>query len=105
IAFEVLLAPHFAGLALDVLGTDLDESVLARAERGVYANGSLCELPELLREAAFEPAGEEWCLRRSFRSMVRFERRDVRAEPPPGPFDLIACRNLVFSYFDDLTQR
>jgi chemotaxis protein methyltransferase CheR len=105
IAFHVLLAPRFADLALDVLGTDLDEAVLARAERGVYAEGSLRELPEALREAAFEPMGVAWCVRRSFRSTVRFERRDVRADPPPGPFDLIACRNLAFSYFDDRTQR
>jgi chemotaxis protein methyltransferase CheR len=36
---------------------------------------------------------------------VRFERRDLRAGPPGGPYDLILCRNLAFSYFDEAGQR
>jgi chemotaxis protein methyltransferase CheR len=31
--------------------------------------------------------------------------QDVRIEMPPGIFDLILCRNLVFTYFDDELQR
>jgi chemotaxis protein methyltransferase CheR len=105
IAFWSLLAPRFERLTLEVLGTDVDEDVLARAERAVYGSGSLRELPEPLRAVAFERRGDEWCLRPTFRAGVRFEQRDVRAEPPSGSFDLIACRNLAFSYFDDRTQR
>jgi chemotaxis protein methyltransferase CheR len=104
IAFRVMLAPRFEGLTLEVLGTDLDDAVLGRAGRAIYAAGSLRELPEPLRTAAFERRGEEWWLRSPFRAGVFFERRDVRGDPPPGAFDLIACRNLAFSYFDDSTQ-
>ena len=37
----------------------------------------------------------------SFKRGVHFERRDIRGEPPTGPFDLVLCRNLAFTYFDD----
>jgi chemotaxis protein methyltransferase CheR len=39
------------------------------------------------------------------RGRVRFMRHDVRDPPPPGPFDLVLCRNVAFTYFDDAGQR
>ncbi len=32
-------------------------------------------------------------------------RHDVRDPPPSGPFDLVLCRNLAFTYFDERGQR
>jgi chemotaxis methyl-accepting protein methylase len=38
------------------------------------------------------------------RSITRFESRDLLSDgPPAGPFDLIACRNVLI-YFDRETQ-
>ena len=39
------------------------------------------------------------------RAMVELCVQDLRATRPDGPFDLIACRNLVFTYFDQELQR
>jgi chemotaxis protein methyltransferase CheR len=36
---------------------------------------------------------------------VRFERQDICAAQPDGPFDLVFCRNLAFTYFDAGGQR
>jgi chemotaxis protein methyltransferase CheR len=36
---------------------------------------------------------------------VTFLQHDVRDAPPPGPFHLVLCRNLVFTYHDDERQR
>jgi chemotaxis protein methyltransferase CheR len=104
IAWQVELEPQFPELELDVLGTDADPTVLQRAARGIYPEGSLRELPRPLR-AAFEPFGQEWRLLDRHRRGVRFERSDLRHECPPGPFDLVLCRNLAFTYFDEPTQR
>jgi chemotaxis protein methyltransferase CheR len=41
-----------------------------------------------------------------FREAVAFERHDIRTDPPPGDgFDLVLCRNLAFTYFDESGQR
>jgi chemotaxis protein methyltransferase CheR len=104
IAWHLELEPQFPELELDVLGTDADPAVLQRAARGIYPEGSLRELPRPLR-AAFEPCGQEWRLLDRHRRRVRFERSDLRGECPPGPFDLVLCRNLAFTYFDEPTQR
>ena len=36
---------------------------------------------------------------------MSFLRQDIRDEMPEEQFDIILCRNLVFSYFDDALQR
>lgn len=85
--------------------TDSDPVLLERAHRGCYPAPTLRELPTSWRSAAFDAApGEELCLRPDFRDGVRFHHQDLRQEEPTGPFHLILCRNLAFTYFDESRQ-
>jgi chemotaxis protein methyltransferase CheR len=102
--WELELARRHEGLALAVTAIDSHPLMLERARRGCYHPGSLKELPGRWRAIAFEQADDEYCLRRQFRRGVSFARGDVRRELPAGPFDLILCRNLVFTYFVDSLQ-
>ena len=79
--------------------------MLARARRAVYQAGTLRELPESLVTDAFIRVQREYRLRREFRTGIRFLRQDIRQRMPRGPFDLVLCRNLVFTYFDETGQR
>jgi chemotaxis protein methyltransferase CheR len=79
----------------DVLATDIDPTMLRRAEAAVYEPSSLRELPAALRERGFD----QYALRGEFKQRVRIRRHDVR-DPAPGEFDLILCRNAAFTYFD-----
>ncbi|AKU92708.1 CheR family methyltransferase [Vulgatibacter incomptus] len=99
------LAMEPARPALDLLATDVSEEMIARAERGIYRESSLRELPMRLRERAFvrEPSGQ-MRVREELRRGIVFRREDLRASMPEGPFDLILCRNLAFTYFDEPTQ-
>ena len=90
--------------ALDILATDVDDVQLERARRASYPPGALRELPSDWRSAAFERITGEDRLRDAYRTGVRFEHRDVREAAPAGPFDLVLCRNLAFSYFDEPLQ-
>ena len=86
---------------LEIIATDVDDNQLARAAAARFPSGTLRELPEAWQRAAFD--GDQ--LRERFRAHVRFARHDVRTPPPSGPFDLVLCRNLAFSYFDESLQR
>jgi chemotaxis protein methyltransferase CheR len=88
-----------------VLATDSDAHLLERAREGIYDASSLANLPGELKAEAFEREGERFRLRPAMREPVRFARRDVRRELPQGPFELILCRNLVFTYFEEALQR
>jgi len=74
--------------------------MLARARRACFSAGSLRELAEAWRAASFVQQGRLWCLREPYKQAVTVVCHDIRAVHPDGPFDLILCRNLVFTYFE-----
>ena len=91
--------------ALDILATDSDPRALQRARTACYPFSSIRDLPPDWRDAAFSQSDGEYCLHRRYRQAVRFSRHDIRSAAPDGPFDLVLCRNLAFTYFDsDLQQ-
>jgi chemotaxis protein methyltransferase CheR len=86
---------------LEILATDVDPAVLRRAEAAHYPASALRELPAAIRDEAFSGGVLDPRVRRR----VTFALHDIRDDPPPGPFDLVLCRNLAFTYFDEATQR
>ena len=105
IIWHLELADRFPSLAFEILATDFDAIVLARAARGCYEPSSLGELPGTFRAAAFEDIDDLACVAARFRDGVTFERRDVRRFAPAEPQDLVLCRNVAFTYFDEDAQR
>ena len=93
------------GVRLRILGTDVDAEELERARLGRYPAGALRELPAEILSAGFDE--EEvgvFRVRDRFRDGVDFRCSDLAEEMPDGPFDLILCRNLAFTYFDERLQ-
>lgn len=90
---------------LAIVATDVDTCLLDRARVGCYSSSSLRELPQSWIAQAFLRRDDAYCLRDGWKSCVEFRQQDVRIEQPPGPFDLVFCRNLVFTYFDAPSQR
>ena len=106
LVWELGLASRLPRLRLNVLATDADEALLARARRACYGTSTVKELPEDWRRRAFTPRNGLLCVRDEIKRCVTFSRHDIRAEPPAdGPFDLVLCRNLVFTYFDAELQQ
>jgi len=95
----------FPGLRLRVLATDVDPEGLARARRGWYSRSSLKDLPPAYLEQAFAPIGQGWGLGEVYRDAVTFAEQDIRRTAPSGPFHLVLCRNVAFTYFDEDRQR
>jgi chemotaxis methyl-accepting protein methylase len=100
-----------AGGRFLVLGTDLDRASLAAAAEGAYADAAFADTPPALRGRYFRPlpgrpapgapvarVGPE------LREFTAFARHDLLRDPAPeGPWQLIACRNVVI-YFDRDSQ-
>ena len=104
IIWRLAVEPRFPGVALEVLASDAEAHMLARAEAACYDAGSLRDLPAGWRDRAFGFDGRRYCLHPAFREGVRFRLQDIRRARPAGPFDLVLCRNLVFTYFDPVLQ-
>jgi chemotaxis protein methyltransferase CheR len=103
--WQVELGERFPGTTLELLATDADPDSLARARRGCYPPSSLRELPRAWQERAFVREGRWVCLKPELRRPVEFRQSDLRHATPAGPFHLILCRNLAFTYFAESDQR
>jgi chemotaxis protein methyltransferase CheR len=99
------LAMRFPIIRLQILATDIDPEAIRRAERGCYRASSLRDLPIEWRSEAFSTMTDELCLKEEYRAEVTFIVQDIRESLIEGPFHLILCRNLVFTYFDETSQR
>jgi chemotaxis protein methyltransferase CheR len=90
---------------LHILATDADAHLLERARAGRYRGSSLKELPADALARAFAREDGEYVIRPEYRDAVEWRLEDIRETMPDGPFDLIFCRYLVFTYFDASLQR
>jgi chemotaxis protein methyltransferase CheR len=89
---------------LRVLGTDSETHMLERARKAAYPKSALKDLPTELVAQAFEHKGDMCVLKDRFKEHVDFEEMDIRESIPPDAFDIILCRNLVFTYFEVTLQ-
>lgn len=100
LSWDFVVSPCFPDLNIHLSATDSDNNMLQRAKDGFYSAGSIKEIPESWRDAAFEKTNGLYRLRPQFKTKIHFLEHDVRKGIPDGPFHLIVCRNLVFTYFD-----
>jgi len=105
LVWHFVVAARYGDLSLAVVATDADAKVLARAHDALYPPGCLRELPRDWVTLAFVPEGKLLRLNPELRAGITFLCQDLRSAAPEGPFDLILCRNLAFTYFDESGRR
>ena len=96
---------QFPRALLAVVATDVDATLLDRARVACYPRSSLRELPARWIDTAFLRQNDAYCLRDPWKSCVEFRQQDIRTDRPLGPFDLVLCRNVAFTYFEEPEQR
>ena len=94
-----------------VLGTDVDRASLDAAAGGAYPESAFAEVPPEVRARYFRvlpgraaPGDAVARVAPELRALAGFARHDLLRDPvPEGPWQLIACRNVVI-YFDRASQ-
>ena len=93
---------------IEIVGSDIDTSVLEAARLGIFGRRALTRLSPGLIDKYFLPVDENnWQIISELRESVRFssvnlvDRNEMRAH---GLFDVIFCRNVLI-YFDDTSRR
>lgn len=95
---------RFPGMEVDILASDADPCLVQRATVASYSYATIKNLPDEWRQAAFTRTDDDFLLKPEYRRSVRFSLEDVRLRMPDEKFDLVFCRNLVFTYFDEALQ-
>jgi chemotaxis protein methyltransferase CheR len=108
-SLAILLKTHFAdriaGWQVQILGTDINQSFLAKAGRGQFEEWALRSTPDDVRRRWFSQSGRSWILQPEGREWVTFQYHNLVEHPYPSivhgivALDLILCRNVLI-YFD-----
>jgi len=100
-AYTIAMLCKELGLAVEVLGTDINKASLTIAQHAQYDPWTTRRIPEEYARFLVS-AGEQLRVADSVRASVRFQQHNLLHNPPrPAPgqkWDVIFCRN-VFIYF------
>ena len=89
-----------SGLTLQIVGTDIADSVLARAKEGNFSRHEVMRgIPSPFLEKYFRREGERYVIHEDLRAMTFFQKVNLlKPFTELGKFDVICCRNVAI-YF------
>jgi chemotaxis protein methyltransferase CheR len=94
--------PH---VSVEIVGTDLDKRMVARAREGVFTAEDARTSPKALLQRHFDALADGgWAAKPELKRMVRFENGDLLCMAvPTGRYDVVFCRNTVI-YFTEAVR-
>jgi len=102
--------PDHEGWRIEIQATDIDTSVLARAQAGVYPLDLMEGVPEVLMHKYFLKGTGDYAGKvkvvPALQQLVHFQHLNLNSTVWPWrePFDIVFCRNVMI-YFNKETQR
>ena len=105
LTWELCLKARFPQMGLQILATDTKYELLSRAQRACYPFSSVRNLPAQWRDQAFSKTNGDHCLQPVYKQRITFQYHDIRQPVPATGFDLVLCRNLAFTYYDQELQK
>ncbi|HYE33920.1 protein-glutamate O-methyltransferase CheR [Methylocaldum sp.] len=91
---------------VQIIGTDISESVLAEATQAVYSEMALSRgLDGNLKSRYFERYQDKWKLKPEVADRVRFQQFNLlKPFAALGKFDIIFCRNVLIYFSEELKR-
>ncbi|MBF0352673.1 MAG: response regulator [SAR324 cluster bacterium] len=95
----LLFAKHLQHRIYDmdikIFATDLNESAIAVARKGLYSVSSIENVPASLRERFFSEGANTYQILKQIRNIVVCSLHNILKDPPYLKLDLISCRNML----------
>jgi len=104
IAMSVLDVLGSSPRPVQIFGSDLSESIIAKARAGLYPDAALRDISEERRRRYFAKADRGYLINKTVRDMCVFVQHDLARDPPFSKLDLVSCRNVLI-YFDQPLQK
>lgn len=82
-----------------ILATDIDNTILQRAQRGEYVESEIKNVSKNDIKKYFTQIGDKYAISNNVKGMVKFKKHDLILDNYESNFDLIVCRNVVI-YFN-----
>ncbi len=91
--------------AYQIFASDIDESALSQARRGMFSAAQIDGVESAILENYFQPRDGQYMISKSVRDRIVFAKQNVINDPPFSKVDLISCRNLLIYFSQDLQKR
>lgn len=88
----------------DILAMDIDDTVLAKAQKGEYIERSIREIPTKYLSKYFTKVNEYYQVEQSLKKMIRFRKGNLLCDRFEKDFDLIICRNVMIYFTEQAKQ-
>ena len=98
--WHFVLQQHYPQIALSITATEIEPIMIQQARKACYPFSSVKNLPAEWRQMAFTQSNSHYCLHPDYQRPVTFLLGDVeQAVSTQQSYQLVLCRNLVFTYF------
>ncbi|MGE5628641.1 MAG: CheR family methyltransferase [Solirubrobacterales bacterium] len=102
-SLAMILDDIFPGKRHQILATDIDDTILARARQGEYTEAEIKNIEDKYLKKYFTKNGDKFCVANTLKNMISFKKHDLILDKYESGFDLIVCRNVVI-YFNTDTK-
>ncbi len=90
---------------IEIIATDIDSNVLARAKQGLYNERALQEVPADIKKKYFTQEGTSFKVDEKLKECIKFKKHNLLADTYPKDFDLIVCRNVLIYFTEDAKSK
>ena len=86
---------------IQILATDIDKEVLAKAQEGFYMSRNLTNLPKSFQDKYMIPVDGGYKITDELKRCITFKQHNLLKDPYPTGMDLIVCRNVLIYFTED----
>src|SRR5881296_758519 len=107
LAIELLecLGDESGTVPIQLFGTDVSETSIAKARAGVYPENIELDVTAARLRRFFVKLDGQYQVRKSVRELCVFARHNLATDPPFSKMDLIVCRNVLIYLEPELQKR
>jgi chemotaxis protein methyltransferase CheR len=98
----VMLLNKFLPLnKINIIATDIDKQILAKAAVGLYTEKSLVALPQEFKNKHFTKVGNSYKINDDIKKCIKFQQHNLLKDPYPSDAHLIVCRNVLIYFTEE----
>ncbi|MGN0400849.1 MAG: CheR family methyltransferase [Acetatifactor sp.] len=95
------LSGHVPMNRINILATDLDKQIIAKAKVGLYSDKSIVNVPAEYKKKYFTQVGPSYKIADEVKSKVSFKEHNLLKDIYPTGYHLIVCRNVLIYFTEE----
>lgn len=86
---------------IQIIATDIDKQILAKAQQGIYNEKSVMGVPKEFKDKYFEKIGSSYRVSDEVKKCITFKQHNLLKDSYPDKLDLIVCRNVLIYFTEE----